>query len=169
MNIIRGNVLAVSAALLSSVVGLCAAQCDAARAGTIVQYTAPADPTTEGFGTVEFSCCGSAAPLSNDLGLPAWSIGPGSSSWQFGYDSGALTPAEKAAMATNGFVLTVVARVLQGSAPAYSSGSPITIGAAVVDTGSVRWEIDLGLDASGDTVVVLPNAIDDAGPGGAIR
>jgi hypothetical protein len=107
--------------------------------------------------------------LSNDLGRPAWSIGSGSSGWQYGYLSGALSSAEKLEMQTDGFTLTVVMRVLPGVAPAYSAGLPVTIAGANVDTGSVRWEIGVGLDAAGDAVVVLPNTLDNAGPGYSIR
>jgi hypothetical protein len=61
------------------------------------------------------------------------------------------------------------ARVSQGIAPAYDSNNPITIGGAAVDTGSSRFEIGLGISASGDTVVVLPTSIGPYGPDGSIR
>jgi hypothetical protein len=53
--------------------------------------------------------------------------------------------------------------------PPYTTSDPATIGNAFVSYASVRWEIDLGLNSQGDTVVVLPNTIDNNGPGNSIR
>jgi hypothetical protein len=155
-------------ALLAVVALMCAAS--QTRANVLVQYQANADPVAEGFSAL--SCCGSGStgsPLSNDQGLPAWSIGGGTLGSQYGYLSGGLTSTQQAAIATNGFVLTIVDRVIQGTAPAYTTIAPVTIAGADLDTGVVRWEIDLGLDASGNTVVVLPTTVNAGGPGGAIE
>jgi hypothetical protein len=149
-----------------------------APAGVLVQYQAPADPTTEGFTTV--GCCGhgnlsngstpdqTAGPIANDLGLPAWSIGGGSPGSQLGYQS-PLTQQQQALISTNGFVLTEVARVIQGPMPVYYSNGSAIISSAYYDTGTLRWEISLSLDSNGDTVVVLPNSINNAGPAGVVQ
>jgi hypothetical protein len=97
--------------------------------------------------------------------MPAWSIGGGSLGSQLGYRSGTLTPQQQALISVNGFVLTVVARVIPVIAPTYP---PVLISSAFFDTGTVRWEIGLGLDTHGDTVVVLPSSINNAGLGGVI-
>jgi hypothetical protein len=66
--------------------------------------------------------------------------------------------------------MTIVARVLQnGLAPAYGSPDFVTIGGATVNYAGVRWEVNLGLNSNGDTVVVLPTTVDAGGPGGSIR
>jgi len=140
-----------------------------AHAAFSIVHTGSVDPTAEGF-TVE-ACCGQSAPspVSNDLGHDAWSIGGQVRSYQFGYYSGVLSSAQKADIGNQGFILTLEARVSQGIAPAYDSNNHITIGGAAVDTGSSRFEIGLGIDGSGDTVVVLPTSIDPYGPDGSIR
>jgi PEP-CTERM motif-containing protein len=150
-----------------------------APAGVLVQYQAPADPMTEGFTTV--GCCGhgnlsngstpdqTAGPIANDLGLPAWSIGGGSPGSQLGYESGTLTPLQQAQISTNGFVLTEVARVIQGPIPVFYSNGSAILGGALYDNGTVRWHIDLSLDSNGDTVVVLPNSVNNAGPAGVVQ
>src|SRR5207253_451919 len=116
-----------------------------------IAHTGSVDPAAEGF-LVEF-CCGqsTAEHVSNDLGHDAWSIAGQPRSYQFGYYSGALSPSQKADIGNQGFTLTLEARVSQGIAPAYDSNNPITIGGAAVDTGSSRFEIGLGISASGDT------------------
>jgi hypothetical protein len=108
--------------------------------------------------------------LTNDQGLPAWSIAGSGQSSQFVYVAPGLTASQKSDIASQGFTLTLVARVLQnGLAPAYTISDPATIAGASVNYAGVRWEIDLGLNSQGDTVVVLPNTIANNGPGDSIR
>ena len=141
-----------------------------ALADFTITYTANADPTTEGFpntGTVApSSTCG---PLANDLGLPAWQItGQGQSS-QFAYESNAFSASQTADMSNLGFSLTIVARAIQNLAPAYDSTNHVTCAGANLSFAGVRWLINLGINSSGNTVVVLPTSLDDDGPGGSIR
>jgi len=140
-----------------------------AHAGFSISHAGSVDPITEGF-KVE-ACCGqsTAGALLNNLGHDAWSITGQVRSYQFGYYSGALPPAQKADIGSQGFTLTLEARALQGVAPAYDSNSPVTVGGAAVDMGFSRFEVGLGVDSSGDTVVVLPTSIDPYGPDGSIR
>lgn len=140
-----------------------------AHAAFDTKHVGPVDPTAEGF-TVE-ACCGQSASgkVSNDLGHDAWSITGQVRSYQFGYYSGALSPAQKADIGSQGFILTLEARALPGVAPAYDSSSHVTVGGAAVDMGTSRFEIGLGVDGNGDTVVVLPTSIDPFGPDGSIR
>ena len=140
-----------------------------AHAGFTITHIGSVDPTGEGF-TVE-ACCGQSAsgPISNDLGHDAWSIAGQARSYQFGYYSGTLSPGQKADIGNQGFVLTLEARASQGVALVYDSSSHITVGGAAVDMGTSRFEIGLGVDGNGDTVVVLPTSIDPFGPDGSIR
>ena len=141
-----------------------------AEAGIIASAEGMTNPTTEGFTTVTFGASSTAGPLSNDLGLPAWSITGSGQSSQFGYGTAALTTAQLSNIASNGFTLTLVERaLLNGLAPAYTSSDPATIGGAYVGYAGVRWEIELGLNSNGDTVVVLPTTLDNGGPGESIR
>lgn len=140
-----------------------------AHAALSITHTGSVDPTTEDF-TVE-ACCGQSASGSilNDLGHDAWSITGQARSYQFGYYSGMLSPGQKADIGSQGFILTLEARISQGLAPAYDSGSHTTVGGAAVDMGTSRFEIGLGVDGNGDTIVVLPTSIDPFGPDGSIR
>jgi hypothetical protein len=165
-------------ALLVISVGAAALLATGAPAGVLVQYQAPADPTTEGF--TEVGCCGhgdlsngstpdqTVGPILNDLGLPAWSIGGGSPGSQLGYQS-TLTQQQQALISTNGFVLTEVARVIQGPMPVFYTNGSAIISTAFYDTGTLRWEISLSLDSNGDTVVVLPDSVNNAGPAGVVQ
>lgn len=140
-----------------------------AHAAISITHAGAVDPTTEGF-TIE-ACCGQSAfgSVLNDLGHDAWSITGQARSYQFGYYSGTLSPGQKADIGSQGFILTLEARASQGLAPAYDSGSHITVGGAAVDMGTSRFEIGLGVDGNDDTVVVLPTSIDPFGPDGSIR
>ena len=139
----------------------------AANAAGVIKQAGKQDPTTNGFTVV--TCCGSGAGGAGekDKGTPVWAMGGGDTADQFGY-SRAPTAAQTKTIAKKGFVLTVVERVIQASAPAYDPASPIIISAADLDDGKVRWEMDVGVNAAGDPVVVLPNSDDNSGPGNSI-
>jgi hypothetical protein len=140
-----------------------------AHAATIIQQSGKSNPLKHRFAIV--TCCGSGATGKGkmDHGVPVWAMGAGDTGDQFGY-ARPLTAGQTKTITKKGFVLTVIARVIQGSAPVYSQSTPVTIGDSLVDaTSSVRWEMDIGIDADGDPVVVLPNTIDNAGPGGSVE
>jgi hypothetical protein len=142
-----------------------------AAGGVIALHSGATDPTTEAFaGTTLVNPPSTEGPLTNDLGLPAWQITGSGQSSQFDYSAPTFTSSQLTDIANKGFTLTLVARVLQnGLASPYTSGDPVIIGGADVNFGGLRWEIDLGLDSSGDTVVVLPNSVDAAGPGNSVQ
>ncbi len=73
-----------------------------------------------------------------------------------------MTGAQQAAIESDGFTLTVVARVIQNVAPTWSAGSEIVVAGS---GGAGFGGIGLGIDANGDTVVVLPYTV-NLGPGG---
>lgn len=139
-------------------------------AGTIATHTGLTDPTTEGFTAVNVVGSSTTGPLSNDLGLPAWFIAGSSQASQFDYRAPGLTASQQADIASQGFTLTLVARALpNGLAPPYTTSVPVTIADALVNYAGVRWEIDLGLNSNGDTVVVLPNTVIASGPGDSVQ
>lgn len=141
-----------------------------AEAAFSITHSGSTDPATEGFPNNQtFGAASTAGPLANDMGHAAWSIAGTGQNSQFIYSSGMLSAAQLADIADGGFVLTMQARAVQGSAPVYSGIQPIVIGGTHLDANARRYEMALGLDSNGDTVVVLPNSIDAGGPGGSIR
>ena len=155
-----------TSSVLIVVAGLLMAGLEAqSRADVIGLHSGTTDPLTEGFSTVSFGASSTDGPISNDLGKPAWSIAGTAQSSQFGYISGALTGTQQAEVAATGFVLTMVARVVQGLAPFYDSVDPVVIGGSHIDNGVRRFEVDLGLDSLGNTVAVLPDSVGNNGPG----
>jgi PEP-CTERM motif len=139
-------------------------------AGTIAAHRGSTDPTTEGFTGVASVGSSTTGPLTNDQGLPAWFVAGTTQASQYDYRAPGLTGSQQAEIASDGFTLTMVARVLQnGLAPAYTTSDPVTMGGATVNYAGVRWEVDLGINSMGDTVVVLANTIDAGGPGSSIR
>lgn len=139
-------------------------------AGTLYTHSGSTDPTTEGFTGQEFvGPASTTGPLTNDQGLPAWFIAGTAQSSQYAYVAPSLTASQQADIASQGFTLTLVARVLpNGLAPPYTTSAPVTMGDAFVGYAGVRWEIDLGLNSNGDTVVALPNTL-SGGPGGSVE
>jgi len=141
-----------------------------AQSSFVIAHNGSTDPTTEGFTpTVNSVGVSTTGPIPDDMGLAAWSIAGSATNSQFGYQSGPLSASEQADIASQGFVLTLDARVLQGLAPAYTDVNPVVIGGALLDTGTTRWEMDLGLNSNGDTVVVLPTSVDAFGPGNSVQ
>jgi hypothetical protein len=142
-----------------------------ANGDLIGEHSGVADPSTEGFTPVFFPSNYNVTqgPISNDMGKPAWSISTLDQISQYGYASGALSATQQAEIAATGFTLTMTARVLPGTAPAYDSINHVVIAGADLDTGVKRYEIGLGLNSSGDTVAVLATSVDNGGPGFSIR
>jgi hypothetical protein len=133
-----------------------------AWAQVIAQHQGLLNPTTEGFGVGSSGTPSTVGPVTNDLGLNAWSIaGPAPNSVGF-YNSGALTAQQQAAVASFGFTLTVTDRMVTG--PVFSPNS-VASPFAELEIGTKRYDIDLGLTAAGDTVVVLPDSITQNGNG----
>jgi PEP-CTERM motif len=141
----------------------------AARADLIGMHSGTTDPLTEGFTTFSFGSGSSEGPIPNDLGKPAWSIAGSAQDSQFAYRTGALTAAQQAEIAATGFVLTAVARAVQGLSPAYDSINHVVIAEANIDTGVRRFDLGLGLTSGGDTVAVLATSVDNGGPGFSVR
>jgi len=126
------------------------------------------NPITEGFSVWSYGAASNAKPIVDDKGHAAWSITIEDLASEFSYISGALSPTQKAALKSYGFVLSVGVRVSQGLAPAFDTTNVTVSGAALLtDTG--RLQIVLGVDSNGDTVVILPTRLDKSGPGNSDR
>lgn len=131
-------------------------------------HSGASNPLTEGFTTSVYLGSPVLTPVLGDQGYDAWQVSMPSTAAQFGYVSGPPSLADRAAFA-QGFGISLVARVMQGSsASVYSSANPVILASAGLD-GPTRYNIHLGLDTNGDVVVVLPQSIDDGGGGGRIR
>ncbi len=140
-----------------------------ARANFLFAHHGDANPTTEGFtGHLVFGAPSTFGPIANDLGNPAWSVVGTAQSSQYSYTSGALTAPQLADIANHGFTLTIVARALQNIAPTYDPSHPVAITGGGLNTGAQRFDIALGLNSSGDTVVFLFTADDAIGPGSSL-
>jgi hypothetical protein len=87
---------------------------------------------------------------------------------QYGYASAAPTAAQLAQIASTGFTMTMIDRAVQGLAPAYDSSNHVIIASEDFSYNGKRWSMFLGLNASGDTVVVLPDSTNTSGPGGSV-
>ncbi len=148
-----------------------ALQINPAAAAFSIEYQASADPTTQGFSAYLNvpPAPQVIGPIANDLGYPAWSISGLGLSSQFLYLTGALNAAQKADINNQGFTLTLRARALQGNAPAYDAGSNTIIGGVALVIGSTHYTLELGINSSGNTVVVLVYSTDPYGPEGSVR
>lgn len=128
-----------------------------------------ANPQTEGFSTYSFAGGASTTAVSNDFGRSSWQMAANSTSAQFGHVSGALSLEEKLGISTTGFSFSFEARVLQGIASTiYTNASPYVIAETGIDNGTMRFSVSLGINANGDTVVVLPSSINNSGAGDRI-
>jgi hypothetical protein len=146
--------------------GLCAVLADPCSAGFIISHAGTTDPTTEGFvGQASNGAPSDFGPIANDLNLPTWRIAGTAQASQYTYISGQFSASQKADIAQDGFTMTVVVRILAGLAPAYDQSHPVLIGAADVNIGAIRYELDLGLNDIGDTVAILATNLDTKGPG----
>jgi autotransporter-associated beta strand protein len=130
------------------------------EADTLALHQGDVDPTSEGFGYSDNFGPASKGPVMNDVGtgLNVWSITSGSSSTQTGYGL-AFTPAQNAALASQGFEMTMEARVPSG--PLNSpNGNFYPSAYATVDFGSGRrFDVAIGRNSNGDTEAVLPTAL----------
>jgi hypothetical protein len=131
------------------------------RADLIAEHQGATDPTTEGFSLWPFNGGISTSALSNDMGLPAWSITstpPGSQ--QAAYNFPALSAS---ALLSQGFTMSLEARAVSGAV--YSTPTNQPIAAAIVGLATVRFDLELGLDANGNTIAILANTVGLNGDG----
>jgi len=136
-------------------------------AQVISQYVASADPTTEGFGLWPFNGGTATTPLPNDQGVVAFQIqNTGVNNEQAYYEmiggtgpynaqGSGLTTVQASEISTQGFTLSLGARIVQG--PALGSNGLFSVNATVAGFDGFRYDIDLGTDGNSNTTVVLPS------------
>jgi hypothetical protein len=126
------------------------------RAAEIASHQGATDPLTEGFTFIQMDGVGIPGQVFNDMGFDAWTLVGSSFFTQTWYQTGALTPAQKAALQAEGWTASLRARVTEG-APA------LNVAFANLDTGTRRFDINLGLNPLGDTFVRLNTAVPGLG------
>ncbi len=135
-----------------------------AQAATISGHLGDNDPTTEGFDLWPWNGGITTAALPNDNGWTAWQIqNTGTPQQAVYYQSGGLTSAHIDEIQTNGFTLSLRARVIDG--PTYDPTGTQQVSAAIAVAGfsNVRFDIGLGSDGLGNTLVILPSDIIEVG------
>lgn len=140
------------AALTVGVLGLFVSS--SAHAGLIVAHTGSADPTTEGWTASVGPGGGVSAGSINDGGTPAWFVDDNSTAdGSILIYSAAVSAPDIAAGSANGWTLTVILRV-PSDENLDIHGSPFI----AYRDGVTSWEMNFGLDASGNTVVQLEDS-----------
>jgi len=141
-----------------------------AKAGSIIIHQGDADPTTENFGLWPFNGGITTSPHANDLGLAGWQIlNTGSTNEQAFYNQlggtgpfdpggSGLTQSEINAINAQGFTMSLKARIVQG--PTYNPGGTgmFSVDFTVAGFNGNRYDIQLGSDGKGNTLVILPSA-----------
>jgi hypothetical protein len=141
----------------------------AANAGFVFTHSGDADPLSEEFSRdFVFGAPSAIGPIADDQGLPAWSVlGTGQDS-QYSYASGALSTSQLIDITNHGFTFTMIARAVQGINPTYDASHPVAVAGGGLNTGLQRFDVALGLDGNGNSVVFLVTADDNSGPGSSL-
>jgi hypothetical protein len=138
------------------------------KASDIVIHQGDTNPTTENFGLWPFNGGIATSPLANDLGMAAWQIAnSGSTNEQAFYNQlggtgpfdpggSGLTQAEINAINSQGFTMSLEARMVQG--PTYNPSGLFSVDITVAGFNGSRYDIQLGSDGNGNTLVILPSA-----------
>ncbi len=123
------------------------------------QYIADADPTAEYF-RISYGVAPNATmqAIASDLGSPAWSMYAPGSTTQTSYVTGGLTSQQWSDAFTYGWRLT-----MRGRAPAGVAGFRTQ---ARIDTGTHRYDMGVGYDASGVYMAYVTNRV--YGPGNSL-
>ncbi len=138
-------------------------------AAPISQHVGSSDPLTEGFGFWPFNGGVATAAIPNDGGVPACQIASTGGSPQAIYiqlggtgpylGSSGLTDAQIADIIANGFILSMRARVVSGPTYDVNGSQQVSAAIAVAGFSGVRFDISLGTDGLGNTVVLVPQTI----------
>ena len=139
-----------------------------AHADVIIAHQVDTDPTTENFGLWPFNGGITTMPVPGE----AWQItNTGSSDQQAVYsqkggtgpfypEGSGLTQQQSDDINANGFIMSLQASIIQG--PTYDPNGTQMISVAVGVAGfmdNTRFDIGLGSDGQGNTLVILPSAI----------
>lgn len=142
-----------------------------AKAADIISHSSDTNPTTENFGLWPFNGGITTAPLANDQGVAAFQIAnSGRSDEQAVYNQlggtgpfdpggSGLTQQQRNLLDTSGFVMSLDTRVVQGPVFDPTGSAKSSVFASLAGLNGSRFDIELGLDANGNTVVVLPDSI----------
>ncbi len=139
------------------------------RAAPISQHVGSNDPLTEGFGLWPFNGGIATAAIPDDGGEQAWQISstggvPQAIYIQLGgtgpyLGSSGLTQPQIDDIYANGFILSLRARVVSGPIYDEMGSQQVSAGISVAGFATSRFDIGLGTDGLGNTVVVLPQLI----------
>ena len=163
--------LAVRGMIAATAAVVCAGLALPVSATVIITQQGPADPTSQGFGLWPFNGGIAAAAVPDDSGTAAWQIAnTGSSDEQAYYEQlggtgpfaaggSGLTAAEASAINSQGFTLTLDARVVNGPTYSTSGGDLLSVDATLAGFNGARYDISLGSDGHGNTLVILPTLI----------
>ena len=128
-----------------------------AKAGPYALHQGASDPATEGFSYQALFGPASTGPVINDMGYNAWNITADSVNTQAYYVL-SFTSDQDTALATQGFTMTLLARVPSGPMnPTGGNFYPSIDDTADFGAGR-RFDLALGLNSNGDTVAMLPTA-----------
>jgi len=145
-----------------------------AQAAVISAHIGNNDPLTENFGLWPFNGGVTTTSLADDNGYASWQIANfgspqqavynqlgGTGSWQSG--GSGLTQQHIDDIQNNGFIMSLQARVIDG--PIYDQQGNQQVGAVISVAGfsSVRFDIGLGSDGLGNTLVVVPDLVNEVG------
>ncbi len=117
-----------------------------ANAAVIHSHSGLTNPTLEGFTLVNPGNV-TVGPVVNDMGFDAWGMDHSSGGTSF-YQSGGLSVGDKALIASQGWTLSLRARVVNDSSFIHNVF-------ATLDTGTRRFDLTLSLNSSGDTTAHL--------------
>jgi hypothetical protein len=145
-------------------------------AAVLIQHNGNTNPTTENFGLWPYNGGISTSALASDLGQPAWQISNtggaaqavygqlgGTGPW-FPGGSG-LTAAQISDIDSEGFILSLRARIVSGPTYNASGTQHAAVMATVAGAFNNRFDIQLGSDGAGNTLVILPNSVTDSSDG----
>jgi hypothetical protein len=122
----------------------------------IASHQGSKNPTSEGFSLWPYNGGISAGSLV-EAGHSGWDIkslpDPFSELLQALYDSGPLTGSQLTALNSQGWVMSLAGRVISG--PMFDSSTSHASAIATLGMGSIRYDIEVGLNNRGDTVVTL--------------
>ncbi len=133
------------------------------HAGSFALHQGANDPTTEGFSFESLFGPSSVGPVSNDMGYNAWNITALSDGTQAYYIQN-FTAAQNHELATEGFTMTLLARVPGGPMNAPGANFYPSVNDTVDFGNGRRFDLALGLNTNGDTVAYLATSY--AGNGG---
>ena len=144
------------------------------HAALITQHLGSNDPLTEGFGFWPFNGGVATAAIPNDDGEQAWQIASTGGDQQAAYiqlggtgpylGGSGLTQPQIDDIIANGFTLSLRARVVSGPIYDESGSQQVSGGISVAGFSGSRFDLALGRDGLGITIVVVPQSVTFVSP-----